>query len=665
MGKMRLSLKTQLIGILIITSLIPIMILGSTLIRTEYKKSQDSFMNPAYSTIKSVDREIESLISGYSEYVNMLSSDPNIKRNLENGDFKNNSMTVIKNMKEVSKNATSVYFGNENGETFLHPNNGLASDYDPRKRDWYKNAKDQNDIVITPPYLDSFTSTDIITISKKVVDNSGKLIGVAAIDVQLKSLGELVSKSKIGEKGIIIVAYNNENIIASNNKDFLSKEISKESYGNSLKSAGDNGKVSLNNETYMVKKIVNPNGYTSYGLVNESEVASLAIKNLMVPIIMVIVFLILAILVSVIYTGKLIKVARKIIGVLNNCRNKDFVNKIDTSSIAIKELFEISESTNLMIDNMITVLSSANNVSGKLKEESKNVSGAVSEFDKGSKNIAEAMLQLSQGTIEQANSIEDGVNLSVDLGEMISKTLEYSNEVTHNSHEVQASAKQGMEVVDKLNHIQSDNHESIESVVKQSKVLEENSKKITNIINTMKSITEQTNILALNASIEAARAGEAGRGFAVVANEVKNLSEMSTDAASKIDEIIDENIKDINTMIVEINKSKDIINITSESVKKTYEEFDDISKKVETLNDFIEKSNENLMKIEEVKELFIDKLQAVSAVAEESAASTEEVEASTSIQLEGVNELNTSCNNLEVLSNEIYDIIKEFKTDRE
>ena len=163
--------------------------------------------------------------------------------------------------------------------------------------------------------------------------------------------------------------------------------------------------------------------------------------------------------------------------------------------------------------------------------------------------------------------------------------------------------------------------ESIESLRKESEI-------INSFVATITEITEQTNLLSLNASIEAARAGEAGRGFAVVAEEIRKLADDSAQSAVHTRELIE-------TSLQEIEHGNQITDKTAEALQKVVEGIEDLANESKKAMEESKAQADAMMQIEQGIEQISTVVQNNSATAEETSATSEELSA----QATNMNEL--------------------------
>ncbi|WP_437907661.1 CHASE3 domain-containing protein [Sorangium sp. So ce327] len=157
---------------------------------------------------------------------------------------------------------------------------------------------------------------------------------------------------------------------------------------------------------------------------------------------------------------------------------------------------------------------------GAVKAMSERLAGLIGEVRSGAVSVSSVSVQLSataqslsQGTSEQAASVEETMTSLQQLSGTIAKNAANCKQVEETAHRRTRDAEQSGQAV----------RETVEAM-----------KAITQRIVIIEEIAYQTNLLALNAAIEAARAGEHGKGFAVVATEVRRLAERSRDAAKEI-----------------------------------------------------------------------------------------------------------------------------------
>ena len=157
------------------------------------------------------------------------------------------------------------------------------------------------------------------------------------------------------------------------------------------------------------------------------------------------------------------------------------------------------------------------------------VKQTVTHVHSASKEIAMGSADLSQRTEGASTSIEETLNATQHIQDLVTKTAESAARVNQVVQETAGNASVGQEAID--------------SLVAQMQVMKKQSERIAEIASVVDRLAFQTNLLALNAAVEAAHAGDKGRGFAVVAQEVGRLAQSSTKAALEIREVIQQTVQ--------------------------------------------------------------------------------------------------------------------------
>ncbi len=151
------------------------------------------------------------------------------------------------------------------------------------------------------------------------------------------------------------------------------------------------------------------------------------------------------------------------------------------------------------------------------------------------KLVSDELLSAAQ---RQSREIEDTSAAILDMSESINEVSASASQSAQVAHQSLEAAEKGTHAVQNSISGMNGIREQIQETSKRIKRLGESSQEIGEIVELISDITEQTNVLALNAAIQAASAGEAGRGFSVVAEEVQRLAERSGQATKQIAAIV-------------------------------------------------------------------------------------------------------------------------------
>ncbi|OCH37893.1 methyl-accepting chemotaxis protein [Aliivibrio fischeri] len=531
---------------------------------------------------------LEENINSYFTAMEALSIDFDSDGNISDIKQATTSLDLLRK----STNVPLVSIGLKNGLTF--ENGAFIPNFNAKemKREWYQRTFNGETKVITQAYNDAATNRTVFAFSSPLYKNND-IVAAVIITIELDTIKEFISK--LTPENQVFVYDNSGYIVSARRDNLIGKNIFSErpEYKNFV-----NNELNYNIENKGISAYKTEVSSINWNVVSYEwdDVIAQPSKDMLIDSIILFVIVLSIALIFVHFL--LIRLIYAPIG-----GEPAYISSI-LSNIANGNLSERFTVTG----NETGIYASAIALNQKLSSIIKNSLLLSDSVSSASEELTLVMNDTSNNSQQELTQVEA---ISTAINELSSTSKEVSINALHAENETQNAINnvtKGLEVLNSSITLAGNINTSVQQTADMISELKINSNNIGEVTTVISSISEQTNLLALNAAIEAARAGEQGRGFAVVADEVRNLAAKTQESTKNIQEII-----------LKLQEQSEIANTNIASNVVAIQEYINLSEDVKTSFDNIVLS---VQSISEVNTLVATASQEQLAVTEDIAQNT-------------------------------------------
>ncbi|NLA58924.1 MAG: methyl-accepting chemotaxis protein [Firmicutes bacterium] len=534
-------------------------------------------------------------------------------------------LATIRRVADRDPHITNLYFGAEASQTFFDIlETQLPPNYRNNQEDWYRMGKAANGLYFSEPFMDEVSGSPIVSITYPVYVD-GLFKGLVSIDVDLDSIGAIVSSVKLAEGSYPILLSRDGTLLYHPDSSLVftikGTELGEDFARLSQEMlAGGTGLGEVSHEGEPLTVYYGPVDMAGWALgvvIPRRLLVQLIAKEAILNLVIAAAFILGVSVVMVRLIRRFLAPVKKMEELAGLVAAGDLTVTIEARSN--DEIGRLAQSFAKMTDSLRTMVST-------LKEYSRRVADTAAELSSSSEQVGASVEQVAASANQFAGTAG---NMSRSIQSMAG-TADQVAETAATGHEAVAMA------MDETSKLKDELAELADDVEK----LGQASQSIGQIVHMIRDIADQTNLLALNAAIEAARAGDAGRGFAVVADEVRNLAEQSGQAAAEIGAIVERIQRETHDTVAGMQRSAAQAEHTLEIVNAS-------GQRLETIIHHIER--------------LVGDLREVSLGTDEVSSGSQEIAAATEEQSAAVQQVASSSQSLNNLAGELNRLVGRFR----
>lgn len=303
------------------------------------------------------------------------------------------------------------------------------------------------------------------------------------------------------------------------------------------------------------------------------------------------------------------------------------------------EIGELSAAMNRFIGKIRAIVTEVKGATSSSSREADDIDRLSVRTMDISREMSSTMEQVAIAASRQAEEVEQGMNSVHELAAIIEAYREQTAVLEESNRELKHNGEKGGEAIGELLQSIVENARIVRDAGSSLDKLRRELESVGEMAEAITAISQQTGLLALNASIEAARAGEHGKGFAVVATEVRKLADQANGSAERIRELLGNVHESTNETVRAMDGAVGQTGSQERYAGATKEAFGAMKRALERMDGLVGEQSGGMARLAQRKTDIVEMIEAISAASQQTAASSEEILAGVDSQLRQVEEM--------------------------